>query len=71
MDEAAVRKITLNGEPVETTAKTLEELVVKSGFGDARVATALNGAFVAAGQRRQAVINAGDKIEVLSARQGG
>lgn len=71
MSDASVLMVTLNGEPFETTAQSLEELVTQSGFGEVRVATALNGSFVAASERRVTPISAGDKIEVLSARQGG
>ena len=38
--------IMLNGEPVETEARTLAELVAGQGFAATAVATAVNGAFV-------------------------
>jgi sulfur carrier protein len=63
--------ITLNGEPFATRATTLADLVVEAGFGDAKVATAVNGSFVSTGERQRTTINKGDKVEVLSARQGG
>ena len=71
MSETAQRSIVLNGEPIETRASTLAELIIEAGFGEARVATALNGTFVAAGLRGTTQIGAGDRVEVLSARQGG
>lgn len=71
MNTATRCSIVLNGEPIETGARTLEDVVVEAGFGEARVATAVNGTFVAAGQRAGVMITAGDKVEVVSARQGG
>ncbi len=71
MTVAPVLEVVVNGETVKTTAATLEQLVVEAGYGDVRVATALNGTFVAAGARAKADLSAGDRIEVLSARQGG
>ncbi len=62
--------IILNGEPTDTTAATLADLLTQSGYQDAVVATAVNGTFVPATARNVA-INAGDHIEVLAPMQGG
>ncbi len=62
--------ITLNGEARQTAATTLADLLTEQGF-TARVATARNGDFVPAGLRAATPINRGDRIEVLSAMQGG
>jgi sulfur carrier protein len=64
------REITLNGRPVATEAATLGELLAEQGF-DGKIATAVNGSFVAERRRAQAVLNVGDRVEVVSARQGG
>lgn len=64
-------RIRLNGEPYETTAGTLAELLVEAGFGATRVATALNGTFVPEGARPRYRIAPGDQVEVVSPRQGG
>jgi sulfur carrier protein len=63
--------IVVNGAPVETKAASLAELLAELGLGEARVATARNGEFVAAAARAGTAIVAGDRIEVVSARQGG
>ena len=66
-----LREITVNGRPVATEADTLAALVAEQGLGDARVATALNGAFVAAPRRADTPLADGDQIEIVSVRQGG
>lgn len=63
--------ISLNGRDVETAARTIADLLAEQGYGDAKVATAQNGDFVPARARAATLIQAGDKIEVVSARQGG
>ena len=64
-------KITVNGEERHTEAYTLDELCHELGFSEARVATARNGEFVPATARTSATLADGDKVEVLSPRQGG
>jgi len=66
-----LRTITVNGTHLATGAATLADLVVEQGFADAKVATALNGTFVAAARRDEARLSEGDRIEIVSARQGG
>jgi sulfur carrier protein len=61
----------LNGEPRDTTARTLANLVSEAGYGDAKVATAINGEFVAARLRESTALNPGDHIEIVAPRQGG
>lgn len=61
----------LNGRRVETSARLLSDLVAAHGFGELRVATALNGAFVAAARRDTTILSPGDRVEIVSARQGG
>ncbi len=63
--------IWLNGERVETEAKTLAQLIALAGYGDARIATAMNGVFVAARARADTVIDDGDRVEIVAPRQGG
>lgn len=64
-------KLQLNGEGIETSAPTLEVLLAQSGYGDAVVATAVNGAFVPAPMRGDHSLQNGDQIEVLAPMQGG
>ena len=63
--------ILLNGEPAETQAVTLAELVAGQGFAETAVATAVNGAFVPRGARAATLLTAGDKVEIVAPRQGG
>jgi sulfur carrier protein len=63
--------ILLNGEPVETEARTLAELVTGQGFAGTAVATAVNGAFVPREARAATQLAAGDKVEIVAPRQGG
>ncbi len=64
-------KITVNGEPVETSALNLSRLCEDLGFGDARIATARNGDYVPAAERAQTMLSEGDAIEIVAPRQGG
>jgi sulfur carrier protein len=64
-------QILLNGEPLATEARTLAELCLSLGFGEARVATAVNGSFVAASRRASTPLAPKDEIEIVAPRQGG
>ena len=64
-------KILLNGEAFATDAKTLDELCARLGFAGARIATAVNGNFVAATARAMRLLIDADEIEIVAPRQGG
>ena len=64
-------QILLNGEPFVTDARDLASLCALLGFADARVATALNGSFVAASSREGTKLAEADEIEIVAPRQGG
>ena len=64
-------KIVVNGEAVETSASTVAELLVEAGFAGSKVATALNGEFVAERDRSSRRLSGGDRVEVVAPRQGG
>lgn len=69
--DAALR-VVLNGAPIQLAGcETLAELLVTRGYGDVRVATAVNGEFVAAAQRAEYRLADGDHVEIVSPRQGG
>jgi sulfur carrier protein len=63
--------LTVNGAPRETFAETLADLIASEELGDVRIATAVNGTFVAARMRGAHTLQAGDRVEIVSARQGG
>ncbi|HEU4476200.1 MAG TPA: sulfur carrier protein ThiS [Methyloceanibacter sp.] len=64
-------QILLNGEAFVTDAVTLDELCARLGFAEAKVATAVNGAFVAAAARGATRLSDADEIEIVAPRQGG
>lgn len=64
-------KIQLNGETQITDCKTLEDALKAFGFGDAKVATAVNGEFVPVALRASTGLSEGDRLEVLAPMQGG
>jgi sulfur carrier protein len=64
-------RIEVNGEARELTATTLAQALIDLGWGDVKVATALNGEFVPASARATQTLREGDRIEVLAPMQGG
>lgn len=64
-------KLTINGEPRDSAALTLAALLEAEGLATARVATALNGQFVAVGLRAQTPLSPGDAVEIVAPMQGG
>lgn len=64
-------QIVLNGEPTKTAARTLAELCAALGFAGAKVATAVNGDFVAQDARETLQLTENDAVEIVTPRQGG
>lgn len=64
-------RIVVNGEMRETSAKTLAELCAALGYGEMKVATALNGDFVPSALRAQTPLSPADRVEIVAPRQGG
>ncbi|MDX2309281.1 MAG: sulfur carrier protein ThiS [Hyphomicrobium sp.] len=64
-------RITINGAVTIAAGGTLAELVDHLGYGEQRIATALNGEFVPQSRRATTAIADGDRVEILAARQGG
>jgi len=64
-------KIIINGRSAEVAATALDRVLIELGYGEARVATAVNGAFVAREMRVKCTLNEGDRLEVVTPRQGG
>jgi sulfur carrier protein len=71
LDTTRLCEIVVNGRPLATGAETLALLVSEQGFGAVKVATAVNGEFVAERTRAETRVRDGDRIEILSVRQGG
>ncbi len=64
-------KIIVNGQSLEVTATLLDAALGELGYGDARVATALNGEFVPKPSRAATRLGNGDRLEILAPMQGG
>ena len=63
--------IVVNGQAHDLATGTLEALLEALGFGEAVVATALNGRFVRAVERPRVRLADGDAVEILAPMQGG
>ncbi|SFG72737.1 sulfur carrier protein [Palleronia marisminoris] len=64
-------KIMINGTATEVQAETLGAVLDELGYGDAKVATAVNEDFVPASARGQTALSPGDRVEIVAPRQGG
>jgi sulfur carrier protein len=64
-------KILVNGASRETHAADLAAALSELGYGEAVVATAVNGEFVPVGARASTRLAEGDRLEVLAPMQGG
>ncbi|MEW2913245.1 sulfur carrier protein ThiS [Leisingera sp. JC11] len=64
-------KIIVNAKPHEVSASDLQSALRELGFACSSVATALNGTFIARGQRAEVQLAEGDQLEVLAPMQGG
>ena len=69
--EGAAIAITVNGAQVTSNASTLAQLLTELGYGEERIATALNGNFVASQKRSATPLKGDDQIEIVAPRQGG
>ena len=64
-------RIFLNDDVHEIDAATLAAALDSLGFGGRKIATAVNGRFVAATARPTTTLADGDRIEVVAPMQGG
>ena len=64
-------KILVNGAWRETGARELAAALHELGYAGAVVSTAVNGEFVAAGERGERLLAEGDRLEVVAPMQGG
>ncbi|MFQ3184520.1 MAG: sulfur carrier protein [Alteromonas macleodii] len=64
-------RLQLNGETIDAVACSLADLLESQGFGEAKIATAVNGCFVPSTVRADHSLTDGDMIEVLAPMQGG
>ena len=64
-------RIVLNGKPREVRDRRLDGVLEELGYQGARVATAVNGRFVARGLRPATTLGEGDRVEVIAPMEGG
>jgi sulfur carrier protein len=64
-------RIFLNDDAHEIDPGTLATALEALGFGGRKIATAVNGRFVAAAARPRTPLADGDRIEVVAPMQGG
>lgn len=64
-------KLIVNGEEREAKAETLAGLLPELGYEGNWYATALNSAFVPGRERSRMRLADGDRVEILTPRQGG
>ena len=64
-------QIVINGEPRRVDATTLAGVLIELGYGEARLATALDGEFIPAARRAGCALRDGSAVEILAPRQGG
>ncbi|WP_173932584.1 sulfur carrier protein ThiS [Chelativorans sp. Marseille-P2723] len=64
-------KLIVNGRPLETVATDLAGLLGELGYEGNWYATALNSEFVPREERKRTELREGDRIEILTPRQGG
>lgn len=63
--------LTVNGESSEVEAETVEALLVELGYDDGLVAVAVNHDVVQRRRWSETALAEGDRVEILTPRQGG
>lgn len=64
-------KLIVNGETLEAQSSNLAQLLAELGYEGEWIATAVNGEVVASRRRQETALADGDRVEVLTPRQGG
>ena len=64
-------RIFVNGDQHDVTPRTLALALEELGYRGKKIATAVNGRFVAAALRPDTSLAEGDKVEVVAPMQGG
>ena len=64
-------RIFVNGDQHDIEPETLALALDRLGYGGKKIATAVNGRFVAATARPETKLADGDKVEVVAPMQGG
>ncbi|WP_353646686.1 sulfur carrier protein ThiS [Mesorhizobium sp. WSM2239] len=64
-------KLLINGQARQVSSGTLDKLLSELEYEGDWLATALNGELVRAVERSQCRLTDGDRVEILTPRQGG
>jgi len=64
-------RIFVNGDRHDVEPRTLALALEELGYGGKKIATALNGRFVAAAARSTTDLADGDRVEIVAPMQGG
>jgi sulfur carrier protein len=64
-------RIFVNGDQHNVEPRTLALALEELGYGGKKIATALNGRFVAAAARPTTDLADGDRVEIVAPMQGG
>ena len=64
-------RIFVNGDQHDVEPRTLALALEELGYGGKKIATALNGRFVAAAARPVTDLADGDRVEIVAPMQGG
>jgi sulfur carrier protein len=64
-------KISVNGQSTEVASSLLTDILFGLGYGDDKIATAINEGFVAQSARDTTRLTLGDRLEIGAPRQGG
>lgn len=64
-------RIFVNGDQRDVESRSLALALEQLGYGGKKIATAVNGRFVAAARRPDTALADGDRIEVVAPMQGG
>ncbi|MDZ5700103.1 MULTISPECIES: sulfur carrier protein ThiS [Phyllobacteriaceae] len=64
-------KLIVNGQTLEAEAQSLAALLAELGYEGDWYATAVNAEFVPGEEREQIRLSDGDRVEILTPRQGG
>jgi len=64
-------RIQINGTDQEVSGSTLAEVLNELGHGETRIATAVNEEFVPVAARPTRTLSEGDRVEIVTPRQGG
>ncbi|GBQ15002.1 sulfur carrier protein ThiS [Swaminathania salitolerans] len=64
-------QILVNDETRQIRNRLLSDILVELGYGDSRVATALDGVFVPRSARAGKMVEEGARLEILAPMQGG